>query len=45
MTLSQEEQRKLEAIEEALLQEDPRFARTFTLQRLRRRAIARLLPR
>jgi|GEM_PF-7044533 len=38
MTLSQDEQRKLEAIVEALLQEDPKFARIFTLQRLRRRA-------
>jgi hypothetical protein len=38
MALSQDEQRKLEAIEDAFLQDDPRFAKTFTLHRLRRRA-------
>ena len=34
MALSQHEQRKLEAIEEALLREDPRLARRFAPQRL-----------
>lgn len=38
MALSQDEQRKLEAIEDAFLQDDPRFAKTFTRPRFRRRA-------
>lgn len=38
MALSQDEQRKLEAIEDAFLRDDPKFAKTFTLRRLRRRA-------
>lgn len=38
MALSQYEQRKLEAIEEALLREDPGLARTFSPQRLRHSA-------
>jgi hypothetical protein len=39
MALSQYEQRKLEAIEEALVREDPRLARRFAPQRLRRSAV------
>src|SRR6478735_5676408 len=34
MALSQDEQRKLEVIEEALIKDDPRFARTFARQHL-----------
>jgi hypothetical protein len=39
MALSQYEQRKLEAIEEALLREDPRLARGFAPQGLRHSAV------